>query len=372
MYLEIKKRIAPSIFFLGQFILLCDIMKIWFDVVTPAQALFFNSIVREFDGKDVFITLRDRAETIELARVLGLNGIPIGRDYSVGYKKTLGMIYRTLALLKIPYFDWSMSFGNPMTVVVSKIRRKGSLLFSDNDYKLLQKHSMVQIAERFLKSKADIIIVPRVCYETFERIMGKERIIPFDGYKEDVYIADYTIDHDFINKVPYSNFIVLRPEALSAIYVREKYSIVPDLLKLFYRENINVVYLPRESYDYIYARGYDNVFIPNNALNGLDLCFYSNVVLTGSGTMAREAALLGKTAISFFPERRLLAVDQRLVDDGKIFHSRIPEEILDYVLSRINNKKDLTLIHSKKVKKKVIEIIKNIIEDAKGNQRIST
>lgn len=345
-------------------------MKIWFDVVTPAHALFFNSIVKEFDGKDVFITLRDRAETIELARVLGLNGLPVGRDYSVGYKKTLGMIYRTFALLKIPYFDWSMSFGNPMTVVVSKFRRKGSLLFSDNDYKLLQKHSVVQIAERFLESKADMIIVPRVCHETFKKVMDDEKIISFNGYKEDIYVADYTIDQEFKNNIPYSNFIVLRPEALSAIYVREKHSIVPDLLKLFYRENINVVYLPRESYDYIYAKGYNNVFIPNNALNGLDLCYYSNAVLTGSGTFAREAALLGRTAISFFPERRLLSVDQSLVDDGKIFHSRVPEEILDYLLSRINNKKDMTLIHSKKVKKKVIEIIKNIFEDAKQNQTI--
>ena len=340
-------------------------MKIWFDVVTPAHALFFSSIVREFDKNDVLVTLRDRAETLELARSLGLDGMPIGRDYNVNFQKVLGMIYRTLSLIKIPYFDWSISFGNGMGIVVSKIRRKGSLLFCDNDYKLLQQHSVMQVLEQFLKSKANKIIVPKVCCEAFERSLGKEKIVSYDGYKEDVYIADYTIDYEFIDKVPYSDFVVLRPEALSAIYVREKNSLVPNLLKLFFRENINVVYLPRESQDRIYAKGYDNVFIPKNALNGLDLCYHSNAVLTGSGTMAREAALLDRIAVSFFPDQRLLSVDQSLIDDGKMFHSRVPEDILDYLLSRSSNKKNLTFARSKKVKKKVIGITKNLIENAK-------
>ena len=42
--------------------------------------------------------------------------------------------------------------------------------------------------------------------------------------------------YDFSKKVPYSDFVVLRPEALSAIYVTEKKSIVPNLLKLFSNE----------------------------------------------------------------------------------------------------------------------------------------
>ena len=51
-------------------------MKIWFDIVTPAHALFFNSIIPEFNQKDIFITLRDRAETLELAGNLVMRGQP--------------------------------------------------------------------------------------------------------------------------------------------------------------------------------------------------------------------------------------------------------------------------------------------------------
>ena len=43
------------------------------------------------------------------------------------------------------------------------------------------------------------------------------------------------------------------------------------------------------------------IFVPEGPLNGLDVC-YSDAVLTGAGTFAREAAILGTPAISFFTQ----------------------------------------------------------------------
>jgi predicted glycosyltransferase len=82
--------------------------------------------------------------------------------------------------------------------------------------------------------------------------------------------------------------------------------------------------------------------------------------LTGSGTFAREAACLGTPAISFFPER-LLAVDQQLVNEGKIFQSRNVGEIVDYVISQSKKRKELNLERSKEVKQQVINILKGIL-----------
>jgi len=134
------------------------------------------------------------------------------------------------------------------------------------------------------------------------------------------------------------------------------------LLKNFEKENINIVYLPRGSEDKKFAGGYENVYSPPSALNGLDLSYHARATLTGSGTMAREAAVLGTSAVSFFPDEKLLCVDQDLVNRKKILHSRDPEEIVDYVISNWNKKKKPEFEKAKKVKKEVIGIINKIIE----------
>jgi len=38
-------------------------MDIWIDIINPSQALFFNSLLKDFHSVNFYITLRDRAET---------------------------------------------------------------------------------------------------------------------------------------------------------------------------------------------------------------------------------------------------------------------------------------------------------------------
>ena len=337
--------------------------KIWIDIINPSDSLFFNSIIKEFDKSNIFVTLRDRAETVQLAKSFGINGKIVGKDYRDKTKKIAAIILRTLQLLKIPNFDVSLSFENGMAVAVSKIRRKKAILFCDNDLKFLQKESFVQDLETKFKSTADVVIVPEACAENFEKFFGRDKVVFYNGYKEDVYIADYIPDPGFVNKIPFDRYVVIRPESLGSLYVLEKHSLVPELLKLFEKEGINVVYLPREKEDAEFAKGF-GAYIPPKALNGLDLCYYSDAVLTGSGTMAREAACMGKPAVSFFPGTRLLSVDRKLIEEGKMLHSRDAKEIVEYVIKNFKNKRKqkLDTSRSKSVKREVMKILYEIIK----------
>ena len=155
---------------------------------------------------------------------------------------------------------------------------------------------------------------------------------------------------------------MLRPEALASFYVHGKASLVPALLFFFEVHKIPVVYLPRSEEDKKLAEGF-NAFIPKKPMNGLDLCYYSDAVLTGSGTMAREAACMGKPAVSFFPSKEFLSVDEQLISEGKMIHSRNAQEIGEYVLTHHKQKTSLDFTRSKKVKKEVIKVIKNIISN---------
>jgi predicted glycosyltransferase len=77
--------------------------------------------------------------------------------------------------------------------------------------------------------------------------------------------------------------------------------------------------------------------------------------------MAREAACMGKPAVSFFPNT-LLSVDQQMIDNGQIFHSRSPIEILEYLesLSKSNIKPDRS--RSADVLDEVVNIINEIAD----------
>jgi len=341
--------------------------KLWIDIINPSHALFFNALLSELDDYKINITIRDRAETVDLVESFGIKGKIIGTDYRDPLKKSVNMIFRTLDLaMRTPNFDAALSFENGMNVLVSKIRRKTSILYCDNDLKFFQKNGFFQNSETKIKTLASYTIVPEACYENFKRVISEDKLIRFNGYKEDIYIADHEPDSKFLDKLPFNEFVVIRPEALGSFYVKEMQSIVPELLRLFTREGVNVVYLPREVEDVKYAKGFD-VFIPEKALNGLDLCHYADAFLTGSGTMAREAACMGVTAVSFFPSKTLLSVDQQLVDEGKIFHSRNVEAIIDHVLFQHKTNKNRDLERCREVKRNVVRTTKQILQEMEEN-----
>jgi predicted glycosyltransferase len=323
--------------------------------------------MKEFhQGYQTYITARDRSETVALARGLGMAPKVIGRDFSNRIVKAVNHALRTIELfVRVPKFDVALAFGGSTSITVAKARIKPSVVFHDNDL-IFTQATLAGRLETKIMARADHIIIPSAF--PIQALTGRgaktENIHQFDGYKEDVYIADYEPDPDFPARLPFSDFVVLRPEALFAAYVTQTRSIVPELVNSLIAKNVNVVYLPRIEADLQHIellRDDRHLFVPKQALHGLDLCWYSQAVLTGSGTFAREAACLGTKAVSFFPER-LLAVDQQLVNEGRMLHSRSTEEIIEYVASSSQSDNGINLERCKEVKRQVVSIVKVIFE----------
>lgn len=342
-------------------------MKIWIDLINPSDTFFFGALMRDFYPEhQVLFTARARAETVALANDLGIAPKVIGRDFSNRTVKTLNHAFRTIELFaRVPKFDVALAFGGSMSVAVAKARIKPAVVFNDNDLIFVHRTFAGSMETRVM-ARADHIIIPSAFpTQVLTKGGAKEGSIhQCDGYKEDVYIADFKPAPDFLVSLPFKSFVVVRPEALFAAYVRETRSIVPELVKALVDNGLDIVYLPRIKEDMQYIEEMKNsshVFVPLKALNGLDLCWYADAVLTGSGTFAREAACLGTPAVSFFPER-LLAVDRQLVNEGKMLHSRNVDEIIKYVVSQPEKSRKLDLERSKKVKQQVSELLKGILE----------
>ena len=330
---------------------------IWFDITNVPHVHFFKPIINHFQesGYQCIFSLRDFAETKNLFEKM------IGEDYYESgihqggnkLKKFKGLVERTFDLEKhIPYFDVAIGVGDTSTGVIAKKRHKASISFDDNDCS----------ANWLYSPFTDLAFWPNCISRDVlkKQFFKKESIYQYNGYKEDIYLADYIPNPRFLEGLPFSHYVVVRPENLKAGYVSGTTSIVPTLLKELHNKGINVLFLPRYDSDQKLAIEYDNIYVPNSAINGLDACYYSDAVLTGAGTMAREAACLGVPAVSFYAGAQLLTVDQSLISNGKMLFSRDVDSIVAYLDTAEKVSTDMS--RCKQVQQEVFDKLDSFIE----------
>lgn len=335
-------------------------MKIWIDITNTPHVNVLMPIIRHLEKEhELVFTARDFSETLPLLSKNGIQPIVYGKYKGKSrIMKVWGMLQRLWMLtFKLPKFDLAFSLGGNYTSAIAFLRGKKSVVFSDND-----------ISFKFFSfAFGNYFIFPY--YFKYQRVQKKYhlkdgQIRTFNGFKEDIYLADYTPAPHFLEALPFSDFITIRPENLKASYVpKDSTTIVPQLFETF--KDYPILFLPRYEEEKKYAEGFSNVWFPDGPLSGLDVCYYSKAMLTGAGTFAREAALLGVPAVSFFPSPVFLSVDEAMQELGIEFKSRDPQAIRDYVLHAQRNESSIE--RSKIVQQEVFDIIDGIIKEVSEN-----
>jgi predicted glycosyltransferase len=348
-------------------------IRAWIDLVSPSHPFFFAALAEQLDGVSVATTVREKTETVSLAREVGFNHRVVGRDFDNSLIRKAGIPLRTAQLaIEAPDCDVSLSSRNAMCVLASKARGIPSIHFTDNDITAhIDGLWAEELYNRFEAAATHNIVPEAFAAEELTRWgAAGDSIHTYDGYKEDVYVANFEPNPDFPERLPFASgeYIVVRPEALTAAYV-DADSIVPALLAAAVERDIGVVYLPRGRGDEVHAQEYPEsaVFVPDGAVNGLQLAWHARCVLTGSGTMSREAACMEKPAVSFFPNT-LLSVDQELVANGRIFHSRNPEEIIEHIATLDGGDVAPDRERARAVRDEVVELTNELIQSCCGER----
>lgn len=338
---------------------------IWFDITNVPHVNFFYPIYRRLlskSDKQIF-TIRDFAETEALFKKTFEREAKIFGKHKKKNKllKVFGSFERILTLNRnVGPFDLKISVGGDASSIVAKLRRKKSITFDDNEMAPNWRYS------RFsdLAFWPDCISIEKLYKQGFKN----EKLFRYHGFKEDIYVADYCPNLAFLSILPFKEYILLRAENLQASYVSSsgiKESLVPVLIEKLIKDGYNIVFLPRykEDFEYVKNFGDKQLFIPDKPLNGLDACYHANVVLTGAGTLSREAACLGIPAVSFYAGSELLTVDKVLISNKRIFFSRKTDEIMSYVKKASMNKKFPDLSKSKTVQNEVFTRLEKFIQE---------
>jgi len=166
-------------------------------------------------------------------------------------------------------------------------------------------------------------------------LRGKKRA-KYPGIKEELYMRQFQPEAGFRDSLlkkwaagPADPMIaILRPPATTANYHAAKSEVLfDDLLEfLLSASNVLMIVVPRtaDQADAISARirqlpaAQTSPFVVlNRAVDGLQLAYAADLLISGGGTMNREAALLGVPVYSIFAGRQG-ALDRQMEAEGMI------------------------------------------------------
>ena len=147
--------------------------------------------------------------------------------------------------------------------------------------------------------------------------------------------------------------VVVRPHAPEALYHRQfSNEILDELLDKFSAdENVRIILLPRKDYqgaEFRKKHPHSNIIIPERVLDAQNLLAAADLVISGGGTMNREAAALGVPTASVFAGR-VAAIDEYLFSENRL---RKIESSADLAKIKLEKKKKLNFRGEKNVREK--------------------
>ncbi len=301
-------------------------MRIWVDLTNSPHVLVMRPVIANLQarGHEVEVTARDFAQTLELCERFGIAHTAIGRHRGgrLG-AKALGLLDRSLELVRWARprrFDRAFGHSsNDVTVAAALLRIPCSTMF-DYEWATIQHNVNCRLAGAVVVPDA---IPPARLYRYGAR--GKVRGYP--GLKEEYYLADFEPDPAILGELglePALPVTVVRTPPEVSLYHRFENDLFAGVLDRL--AGSQTVVLPRTPEQRALLRRAGHFIVPDHAIDAQSLIAYADLVVSGGGTMNREAVALGTPVYTVF-EGRLGAVDERLIAEGRLRRLRAPEEL---------------------------------------------
>ena len=296
--------------------------RVWIDLDNSPHVPFFKPIINELTnrGYDLTITARDCFQVCGLADLMHVKYEKIGKHYGKHILlKVAGLLIRSSQLaptIRRAKPDLAISHGSRSQVLLSSLLNIPSIVIADYEF--------VQIVAR-----PTYILAPELIPDN--AVKGyKRRLLKYPGIKEDVYVPFFEPDPALMDQLGINNgeiIITIRPPATEAHYHNPESEILFKAIVDYIGQvpDTRMVMLPRnEVKQTAWIKdtwtGWCNerkIIIPDHVVDGLNLIYYSDLVVSGGGTMNREAAAMGVPVYSIF-RGKIGAVDHYLSENGRL------------------------------------------------------
>lgn len=314
---------------------------IWVDFDNAPHVAFLLPLARELESRGfyLFYTARNHAETTILLKSQGVKFLSIGGEFAKSkIAKVFGTLHRALQLQKRigsqKIFGF-LSHGSRAGVLASFFKGIPSVTLYDYEY----------VDTTIFNIFSTKVLVPNVITDRdiVQAGINPKNIAKYPGLKEELYLPGFIPSAELFHLLglnPEKIIVTVRPPATFGHYHNQEseniLSALFDYLLGF--PEIELVVLPRRKEQKIqiqdmYFHGKQKVVIPETAVDGLNLIWNSDLVISGGGTMIREAAALGVPAYSIFTGK-VGAVDRCLEQQKKISFIRTLSDIKSIVIRK--------------------------------------
>ncbi|MGP8201791.1 MAG: DUF354 domain-containing protein [Limisphaerales bacterium] len=337
--------------------------KIWIDLDNTPHVPLFAPIVEELKrrGYDVTLTARDAFQVCELARKKGLICRKIGRHSGKNkLRKAAGLFFRAAQLAPVIWRErptLALSHGSRSQIIICNLLGIPTLLMADYEFAAYPP---------FMRPTWEMApdIIPDSALSC-----PPDRIKKYPGIKEDIYVPSFKPDDTFLGSLnldPSSIIVVVRPPATEAHYHNpEAETLLAHFMgRACVTEGVKIILIPRNKKQGAqlrteFPRWFDSgrTVIPQTAIDGLNLIWHADLVVSGGGTMNREAAALGVPVYSVF-RGKIGAVDRWLEKEGRLKLLETKEDVdrIEFIRST------RTPTHALESRAALLQVVKHVTD----------
>ena len=267
--------------------------RVLFDVLTPKQARIAAAL--RDAGLDLYATCRRHMHVEEMLQMLGVPHHCFG-----GYGKTLRekLMESTMRQLKlievVKGFDAVVTFPSPEATRVAFGLGKPLVVLYDTPH--------ADAINRLAMPLATLVIVPEATPPHMYARYCPRRIEAVPGLFEAMWTSRHTPKpvHRELG-LRERGYVVIRRHERYATYSQWRLEEIEERIVRAVKElGLDPVVVPRYEEDVEWGERLGATVI-RKAVDFLDLAAYAAAVITGGGTMAVEAALIGTPAATYFP-----------------------------------------------------------------------
>jgi uncharacterized protein len=322
-------------------------MRVWIDLTNSPHVLVMRPVIERLraDGHEVRVTARDFAQTIALCDRFGIAHTAIGHHRGERLMaKATGLASRSAALVRWARadargsgtrppgthpsrpFDIALGHGSNDVSVAAAILRVPSTTMFDYEWATVQHNVNCRLARA-------VVVPDAIPEERLERYGAKGKVRAYGGLKEEYYLADFEPDPAVLGELNLTlarPIVVVRTPPEVSLYHRFENDLFARTLgrlrTLAAVDGVQPVLLPRVDSQSKKLAEIPGFVVPERAIDAQSLIAYADLVISAGGTMNREAVALGTPVYTTF-EGRLGAVDERLIEEGRLNKLEEPEEL---------------------------------------------
>ena len=308
--------------------------KIWFDLITPKQILFFRPVIEGLrkDGHEVLATSRRYREVEQLASMLGLGlsfaGSRGGKDPLEQFQKSLERMELLLPVVVKFSPDVSVSVASADCARISFGLRLRHVAVNDSPHSVIAGKLSLPLSSHVMTPW----IIPYSAWSVFG--LQKREITRYRALDPAAWLKRRpraALPHGETSTRPEKATILVRLEESYAPYLLgsdESWSerILARLARDFKGQHLVALCRYDDQLARVREKFGSSYEVPEGVVDGAALIERSDVFVGMGGTMTTEAALLGVPAVSAFQGAQLYT-EKYLVSKGLLLKANSVAEV---------------------------------------------